>query len=76
MKHPYHTQVVMQLAVTEYKWCDFFVYNPHGYDIQRMYKHNFLNLICDLQQAASPIFLAPKLCQTATVPTAEMPAND
>ena len=27
--HPYHTQVVMQLAVTGYKWCDFVVF-PMG----------------------------------------------
>ena len=78
--HPYHTQIVMQLAVTENKWCDFFVYTPHGYHVQRMYKHHFLNKMCELQQAASTIFalfLAPKLCPTTTiVPTAEMPAID
>ena len=38
--HPYHTQVVVQLAVTDYKWCDLFVYTPHGYHVQRMYKQN------------------------------------
>ena len=78
--HPYHTQVVMQLAVTNYKWCDFFVYTPHGYHVQRIYKHNFLNQMCELQQAASTIFalfIAPKLCPTTnTIPTPEIPAID
>ena len=78
--HPYHTQVVMQLAVTNYKWCDFFVYTPHGYHVQRMHKHNFLNQMCELQQAASTIFalfIAPKLCPTTTtVPTPDIPAID
>ena len=74
--HPHHTQVVMQLAVT---YSVISLCTPHGYHMQRIYKYAFLNLVCELQQAASNLFttfLVPKLCASTTVSTTTKPTID
>ena len=34
--HSYYAQVQGQMAITQRKWCDFFVYTAHGYYIERI----------------------------------------
>jgi len=35
--HKYYTQIQCQLAVAGRDWCDFFVYSPCGYHLERIY---------------------------------------
>jgi YqaJ-like viral recombinase domain len=35
--HRYYTQIQMQMAVTDRKWCDFFVYSKCGYFCERIF---------------------------------------
>ena len=34
--HSYYAQVQGQMAITQKKWCDFFVYTAHGYYLERI----------------------------------------
>ena len=34
--HDYYYQVQGQLAITRAKWCDFCVYTPHGFSVERI----------------------------------------
>ena len=68
LNHPYHTQVIMQLAVTGHEWCDFFVYTPKGHHLQRIHRSDHLELVSELQQAAKTVFtgfVIPKLLASA-----------
>ena len=64
--HQYHTQVLMQLAVTKYTWCDLFVFTRTGYHLQRIHKGSFPELIEEIHNASRLIFtmfVRPRLSQ-------------
>ena len=75
--HPYHTQAVMQFAVTWYKWCDFDVF-PMG-TICRESTELCISLIYELQQGAQtvlPSLIVPKLCVTTNISITAMSTTE
>lgn len=66
VNHPYYTQIIVQLTVTTYKWCNYFVYTPHGYYLHRIYKNTIAGLPQELHKTVKSIYTKYILSQLCT----------
>ncbi|KAJ8018736.1 hypothetical protein HOLleu_43108 [Holothuria leucospilota] len=55
-KYVYYPQVQAQLKATEREWCDFFVYTPHGFHLERIYF--YVNLMEEAVAETEEFFLS------------------
>lgn len=74
--HVYFSQVAMHLAVTDLKWCDFFVYTSRGYLLQRITDDCVATRTAEIEKACQKMFfefVLPELLSTkCTEPIVEV----
>ncbi|OXA47309.1 hypothetical protein Fcan01_17579 [Folsomia candida] len=63
--HAYYYQVIMQIYVTNRQWCDFFVWTPVGYHLERISRSNDTDKLWETMKINMEYFwdndLAPEL---------------
>jgi YqaJ-like viral recombinase domain len=63
--HVYYYQVVMQIYVADRQWCDFFVWTPKGYHVERIHRNEETNKLWRTMTTNMEFFwsndLAPEL---------------
>jgi hypothetical protein len=65
LSHPYRSQMIMQIYVTDRQWCDFFIWTPKGNHLERIFRNEETDKLWETMKTNMEYFwvndLAPEL---------------